>query len=124
MKNRITNLLLIILISFVFCDIAISEEKTIGQFLDAYDKGDERFQQIFLHRMHAAEDALSWANVELNGLGRDQLYCKPGKLVLTRSQVFSIFRDEVESDSLNLVLTNAGINYFLLRGLIRVFPCE
>ena len=71
-------------------------------------------------------EGLTWANVQLNALGRERLYCAPAKPGLSLANYKDILdrhiaeeakrRTEEELDQLN-------IESLLLQGLIEAFPC-
>ena len=115
--------LTIVLALLIFSSPAWGEQKTIKGLLEIYDKAPLKFKYEINKMLNLASVGMAWSNAELEGEGRQPLYCPPEKLVITGEQAFQIFRTEVERRKrTNDPFSNAGI--YLLKGLIRTFPCK
>jgi hypothetical protein len=62
----------------------------------------------------------SWSNVLSEQNGDKPLYCPPSKLALTSKNYMLILEDELKRPEYR---ESTGIEYVLLQGLRRVFPC-
>lgn len=100
-------------------------EKTIGDFLNAYDQGGPEVREKFEENLYAIGLGILSVITELKELERPLLFCPPLELRFSRETYFKIFRIYVEQDEAFLMIPlREGRGLLLLQGLIAAFPCK
>lgn len=116
--KRLSTILMVLALSVSF------QVKAEWKLADNYKKSDKT--QIYLA---AALDAFTAANSELETLGQPLLYCQPASLNLEADKAVYIFEQErafrMSTGSRNSPFwKEVSLEYVLLWGLQRTFPCE
>jgi len=102
-------------------------ETSAEKFLSAYDKavelGDEQTRAILAKVLGANFNGLSWANTWLEMGNRAPLFCAPGKLGVTNTQVVSILKRFVDQEA-KQKYRDGEYGMILLLAAINTFPCK
>ena len=121
MITRIASIALVVASLLIIPVPAVGAEGDVNEFFEFYDQGDLVTQDKYGFALLNLYDGLSQANVALRFRGDAHLYCPPGNLALTESQLVDILRryraehPEEAGFSLGLIL---------LEAIIDVFPCS
>ena len=106
--------------------VDVKAEMTANQLLHEYDEGTHDEQQLLEFSLQETENGLSWVNTYLVVVRKEQpLYCPPGKMAFTGSQILDILR-RAKDDQLHPGRTTVGKTPFglaMIFALQSTFPC-
>lgn len=116
-----------ILISALFlltCSIPVNAEMMVKD----YEK--KKNPEVTAFYLGSVGTGFGWANTYLSTNGKPQMFCVPGNLSLNDKNYTDILDEEIKILSTNSSKVNGKtyrdlpIEYLLLAGLVRTFPCK
>jgi hypothetical protein len=111
---------MLMLASIALTASPIKAEASADEFIRILDRGGASAETATIF-LHGISNGLDWANTELKGQKRAQLYCVPPKLGLSVSQSILIFRDHLKRNPENGQYP-AGL--VMLEAMRTTFPCK
>jgi hypothetical protein len=122
MRNVILTLVLLLALSASNATAEVKVDGSIRSTLEVYDKflvpEDRKQIETLIGGMTIG---FLWANVMLKDRGQPLLYCQPGKLVITDSQMIDMMRRAMKD---NPKWGDFPLGMTVLVTLQRTFPCK
>lgn len=107
-------------------------ETTLKKYKESRNSQNELEKLVIVNYIAGIGEGLVWANTELESRKDKPLFCQPKKLALTDENYIQILNDEIkrfeeaktDESERKKVFDSMPIGLFLLKGLIRTFPCN
>jgi len=113
--------ILLVFFMFAFLPLPLMADISVGN----YEKLSLSQKELLKDYITGVGNGISWANNELKDT--QKLYCPPGKLAINYDNYTSILEEQITYT--NKLFSGKEyqqfhIEMFLLKGLIRTFPCK
>lgn len=99
------------------------QEMNVGQLLARYDSVDTETKRAFKEHVFSVGLGILLTNGNLIVQNRRPIFCQPETVTINGDLLFSIFREEVNTDKKYLGAPFKAVGVILLNGLKRTFPC-
>ena len=96
---------------------------TIDEAREDYAAGGTKQFMLELY-LNGQQQGLQWVNIEFEDIGRDPLFCSPGKMAITGENVYRLTNDYIkEREDADSIEGSWPFTMYVMRALVDAFPC-